>query len=349
VVAYLKFDHKPDGRLEARYQFLGLIEGLSESAFGQEHFRMDDFTQFHDEIRFVNNDLMVGKYFTDAQPESLPLFGPDSLGVFQRETDANDNARFGFYYWLRRSALTNTQAVSFLRPLLDARLPEGLGMTFDENMKGFYFDGFTPPAGGDGDKQIEAKPSAEGMEISLKMKITARDLNEFIGGWDHEARIDGAIEFANFNNQGRMICTINGSKSYFNYLRVNPSTGEAEMLYRIYFFAGPGKEYFFRGRKFLQKDGHGGVAGALEILHDFTTLYGRLIEVATGKEIGSALMKFRTFEDADAVLSFGDFLKSFNVIGSDDPFVQARGMLQFMALTNQFVVREYDPAGGLLG
>jgi hypothetical protein len=29
--------------------------------------------------------------------------------------------------------------------------------------------------------------------------------------------------------------------------------------------------------------------------------------------------------------------------------VQARGMLQFMALTNQFVVREYDPAGGLLG
>jgi cholesterol oxidase len=349
VVAYLKFDHKPDGRLEARYQFLGLIEGLSESAFGQDHFRMDDFTQFHDEIRFVNNDLMVGKYFTDAQPESLPLFGPDSLGVFQRERDANDNARFGFYYWLRRSALTDTPSVSFLRPLLDARLPEGLGMTFDENMKGFYFDGFTPPAGGDGDKQIEAKPSAEGMEISLKMKITARDLNEFIGGWDHEARIDGAIEFANFNNQGRMICTINGSKSYFNYLRVNPSTGEAEMLYRIYFFAGPGKEYFFRGRKFLQKDGHGGVAGALEILHDFTTLYGRLIEVATGKEIGSALMKFRTFEDADAVLSFGDFLKSFNVIGSDDQFVQARGMLQFMALTNQFVVREYDPAGGLLG
>ena len=116
------------------------------------------------------------------------------------------------------------------------------------------------------------------------------------------------------------------------------------MLYRIYFFAGPGKEYFFHGRKYLQKDGHGGVAGALEILHDFTTLYGRLIEIATGKEIGSALMKFRTFEDADAVLSFGDFLKSFNVIGSDDPFVQARGMLQFMALTNQFVVREYDPA-----
>ncbi len=309
---------------------------------------MDDFTPFHDEIRFVNKDLMVGKYFTDAQPPLLPLFGPDSLGVFQRETDASGKTRFGFYYWLRRSALTDTPAVSFLRPLLDVRLPEGLGMTFDEEMKGSYFDGFTPPAGSDGDKQIEAKPSAEGMEISLEMKITARDLNEFIDGWDHEARIDGTIRFANFNNQGRMICTINGPKSYFNYLRVNPATDEAEMIYRIYFFAGPGKEYLFHGRKYMQKDGHGGVAGPQEILHDFTTLYGRLTEVATGKQIGSALLKFRTFEDADAVRSFADYLKSFNVIGSDDPFVQARGMLRFMAMTNQFVVREYDPVGGLL-
>jgi hypothetical protein len=183
------------------------------------------------------------------------------------------------------------------------------------------------------------------MECSLEMRMTARDVNEFVEGWDHEARIDGTIRFANFNNQGMMICTINGPKSYFNYLRVNPTTQEVEMLYRIYFFAGPGKEYLFHGRKYLQKDGR----GIDEILHDFTTLYGRLIETATGKELGSALMKFRTFEDADALLSFGDFLKSFNVIGSDDPFVQARGMLQFMALTNQFVVREYDPAGGLLG
>jgi hypothetical protein len=344
VVAYLKFDHKPDGRLESRYQFLGLIEGLSEPSFGQDHFRMDDFTPFHDEIRFVNEDLMVGKYFTDARPPLLPLFGPDSLGVFQRETDASGNARFGFYYSLRRSALSDTPSVSFLRPLLDVRTPDGLGMTFNEEMKGVYFHGFAPPAGAAGDKQIEAKPAAEGMECSLEMRITARDLNEFIEGWDHEARIDGTIRFANFNNQGLMISTINGPKSYFNYLRVNPETQEAEMLYRIYFFTGPGKEYLFRGRKFLQKDGR----GIEEIVRDFTTLYGRLIETATGKEIGSAMMKFRMFEDADAVRSFANFLKSFTVIGSDDPFVQARGMLRFMALTNQFVAREYDPVSGLL-
>jgi hypothetical protein len=275
----------------------------------------------------------------------LPLFGPDSLGVFQREVDASGNARFGFYYWLRRSALADTPPVSFLRPLLDAHLPEGLGMTFDEEMKGVYFTGFTPPAGREGDKQIEAKAAAEGTEISLEMKMTARDANEFIEGWDHEARIDGVIRFASFDGQpGTMISTINGPKSYFNYLRINPATEEVEMLYRIYFFTGPGKEYLFRGRKYLQKDGR----GIDEIVHDFTTLYGRLTEVATGKEIGSALMKFRTFEDADAKRSFADYLKSFQIIGSDNPFVQARGRLRFMALTNQFVAREYELDGGHL-
>ena len=354
VVAYLKFDHKPDGRLEARYQFLGFFEGLADASFGQDHFRMDDFTPFHDEIRFVNQDLMIGQYFTDARPALLPLFGPDSLGVFHREKDQSSNVRFGFKYWLRRSPLTELPTNFFLRPLLDVRMPEGTGMTFTEEMKGSYFAGFNPPAGADGDKQIEAKPAAEGTECTWDMRIIARDLNEFIDGWDHEARIEGTVRFANFDGQGQMICTINSTKSFFNYMRVNPETQEAEMLYRIYFFAGPGKEYLFSGRKFLQKDGHGGT-GIREIVHDFTTLYGRLFEIAPDKsqrQIGSALMKFRTFEDLDAVRSFAEYLKSFQVTDAEgkkvDPFVQAQGRLRFMALTNQFVVSEYDPVGGFL-
>lgn len=349
VVAYLKFDHKPDGRLEARYQFLGLIEGLADPTFGQDHFRMDDFTPFHDEIRFVNKDMLVGQYFTDARPPMLPLFGQDSLGVFHREQEADGDVRFGFKYWLRRSTLTDTPTSGFLRPLLDVRLPEKTGMSFTEEMKGSYFADFVPPAGADGDKQIEAKPAAEGIECNWDMQISARDFNEFIEGWDHEARIDGTVRFANFNNQGQMICTINGTKSFFNYLRVNPATQEAEMLYRIYFFAGPGQEYCFHGRKYLQKDNDGGRSGIREIVHDFTTFYGRLTDVTAGKEIGSALMKFRTFEDADAIRSFAEYLKSFQVTGENvSPFVQAQGRLRFMALTNQFVAREYDPVGALL-
>jgi cholesterol oxidase len=346
MVAYLKFDHKPDGRLEARYQFLGLFEGLADPSFGQEHFRMDDFTPFHDEIRFVNQDMLIGKYATDARPPLLPLFGPDSLGLFQRETDASGRTRFAFYYTLYRSQLADTPSVSFLRPLLDMHLPEGTGLTFTEEMKGFYFPGFTPPAGRIGDEQIAAKTPAEGKECSVELRITARDLNEFIEGWEHEARLDGTIRFRDFDGQpGQTICTINGPKSFFNYLRVNPVTQEAEMLYRIYFFAGPGKEYLFSGRKYLQRDGR----DVREIVRDFTTCYGRLTETKTGREVGSALLRFRTFEDPDAVRSLADYLKSFDVTGTDNPFVQAQGQLRFMALTNQFVVREYDPVGVLLG
>ncbi len=349
VVAYLKFDHKPDGRLEARYQFLGLIEGLADPTFGQEHFRMDDFTSFHDEIRFVNNDMLIGQYFTDAKPPLLPLFGQDSLGIFQREQEADGNVRFGFKYWLRRSTLTDTPVSGFMRPVLDVRLPEKTGLTFDEEMKGFYYHGYTPPAGADGDRQIEAKSSAEGTACELNLRLSARDFNEFIEGWDHEMRIDGDIRFANFNGQGQLICTINGTKSFFNYLRVNPATKEAEMLYRIYFFTGPGQEYCFHGRKFLQKDNDGGRSGIREIVHDFTTLYGRLTDVKAGREVGSALMKFRTFEDADALRSFGNYLESFRVTGENiNDFVQAQGRLRFLALTNQFVAREYDPVGALL-
>lgn len=349
VVAYLKFDHQPDGRLEARYQFLGLIEGLADPTFGQDHFRMDDFTSFHDEIRFVNKDMLVGQYFTDARPPLLPLFGQDSLGVFQREQEANGNVRFGFKYWLRRSTLTDTPVSGFMRPLLDVRLPEKTGLTFDEQMKGFYYHGFAPPASADGDKQIEAKSSAEGTACELNLRVSARDFNEFIEGWDHEMRIDGDIRFANFNGQGQLICTINGTKSFFNYLRVNPATKEAEMLYRIYFFTGPGQEYCFHGRKFLQKDNDGGRSGISEIVHDFTTLYGRLTDVKAGREVGSALMKFRTFEDADALRSFSNYLESFRVTGENvNDFVQAQGRLRFLALTNQFVAGEYDPVGALL-
>ncbi|HMV86017.1 MAG TPA: GMC family oxidoreductase [Blastocatellia bacterium] len=345
VTAYLKFDLKPDGRLESRYQFLGLIEGLADGSFGQQHFRMDDFTPFHDEIRFVNPNLLVGKYVTDDRPTMFNLFGPDSLGLFHREKGADGSTRFGFYYWLKRSSLTETPPVGFLQPLLDVRLPEGVGLTFEEEMKGTFFPGFAPPAGRAGDQQLDAKPAAEGSEMSLEMRITARDLNEFIESAEHEAKLEGTIRLQNFEGQpGQTICTINSSKSFFNYLRVNPATQETEILYRIYFFAGVGKEYLFSGHKYMQKDAR----DVLEVVRDFTTCYGRLTEVKTGREVGTGLVRFRTFEDANALRSFADYLKSFRVLGTDNLFVQSQAQLRFLALTNQFIAREYDLVGSLL-
>ena len=63
-IAYLQFSNKPDGRFEARYQLMGLMEGLVVPSFLKDHFQLNDFTPFHDEIRKVSADFLVGKYVT---------------------------------------------------------------------------------------------------------------------------------------------------------------------------------------------------------------------------------------------------------------------------------------------
>ena len=84
VVAYLKFDPKPDGRLEARYRFLGMLEGMVEPVFAQDHFQMNDFTPFHDEIRYVDKDFLVGKYITASPPGSGSSSAPVPWACFTR-------------------------------------------------------------------------------------------------------------------------------------------------------------------------------------------------------------------------------------------------------------------------
>jgi hypothetical protein len=347
-VAYLKFDLQPDGRLEARYRFLGLLEGMVEPVFAQDHFQMNDFTPFHDEIRFVERDFMVGKYLTDPLPGYLELFGPDSLGLFHRETGPGGSPRFSFYYTLRRSQLGQLPATGFLQPLLNIRLPDGLGMTFDEEMVGFYFPGLSFPAGRRGDLNIEAKVPTSALppgavDCSFQVRMTIRDLNEFIEGSEHEASLDGTIHFADFAGKGPADFHIDPQKSYFNYLRVNPATQEAEMVYHLYFSCSEGKGFLLQGRKYMQKDLRGGIAGAQEILHDYTTLYCHLTETSTEKELGCGLLKFKTFEDPQAVGSMAKFFSSFQVTGTDSPVLKAEGRARFLAFTNQFILREYDP------
>ena len=70
-IAYLQFSNKPDGRFVARYELMGLMEGLVTPTFLKDHFQLNDFTPFHDEIRKVTADFLVGKYMT-----ALPAGGP---------------------------------------------------------------------------------------------------------------------------------------------------------------------------------------------------------------------------------------------------------------------------------
>ena len=140
-VAYLSFDAKPDGRLACRYLLMGLMEGLVLPSFLQDHFQLNDFTPFHDEIRKITSDFLVGKYITGFPPALSSALDNLSLGIFHSDSAGN----FGFYYMLTRTDMKALPTEALLSPFLDVYLPDGLSLTFNEEMVGWYFEGATTP------------------------------------------------------------------------------------------------------------------------------------------------------------------------------------------------------------
>jgi hypothetical protein len=347
-VAYLQCRNQPDGRFVTRYELLGLMEGLVTPSFLKDHFQLNDFTPFHDEIRKVTDDFLVGTYMTQLPAVVTPLVSNQSLGLFHTAP----GGKFGFYYTLTRVAGAELPTNSILRPFLDAQLPDGVGMTFDEEMVGWYFPGAaTTGPGRDGDLGIATRIPATGdpagaVSCKFNVRMTVRDVNEFVDGYEHEAQLKGTITFGQFAGQSPATFRVDESKSGFHYLRVNAQTGEAEMRYRLEFADTAGKRYALEGVKYMQKTAD--VQAIADLLGDYTTLYTHVYELqadGSAKEIGVGLLKFRTFEDLAAVGNLAGFLSSFQVTGTNDPLMQLQARLRFIAFTAQFVQREYDPLG----
>ena len=355
-IAYLQFSNKPDGRFEARYQLMGLMEGLVTPSFLKDHFQLNDFTLFHDEIRKVAPDYMAGKYITGLPPAAAVLPGGPSLGLLQ----TGPGGEFGFRYTLTRAEGRELPTNTLLKPFLDAQLPDGVGLTFDETMTGWYFPGQgTPSPGRAGDLSIGDRipvsgDPAGGAVCRFTARMTVADLNAFIDGYDHEAGIDGNISFSRFEGEEAPAFAIDSAKSRFRYLRLNAATGEAEMQYRIAFTGPTGRRFALEGVKYMQKDDAGVFRSIREILQDYTTLYCHVYELfpdGSTHETGTAWLKFRTFEDLAAAGNLAGFLASFQVTGTGDPFMQLQARMRFVAFTARFVQREYDPlgfGGGLL-
>jgi len=353
-VAYLRFDLKPDGRLQAGYQLMGLMEGLVLPSSVQDHFQLNDFTPFHDEIRKISSGFMVGKYVTGLPGGLPPALGGQSLGILH----SDQNGQFGFCYVISRTDQKALPVNTLMQPFLDVYLPDGLGMTFDEEMVGWYLEGATIPAPGrTGDLTIADRIPPSGAPegaaaCKFDVRMTVRDLNEFIDGPEHEASISGTISFDQFQGQAPAIFTVDPVSSRFNYLRVNSATGEAEMRYHMEFRSDKGRQFVFEGRKYMQKDAGGGPLGLREILQDYTTLYVHIYESqadGTQNHIGLGYMKFRTFEDIAAAGNLAGFLASFKVTGTSDPVLQLQGQMRFLAFTAQFVQRQYDPLSPDIG
>src|SRR5712692_9119063 len=144
-VAFLEFDLKPDGRLESHYQLMGLFEGLVIPSFAQEHFQLNDFTPFHDEVRQVDSNFMVGRYITGILPDLSVLMNGADLGILHSRPGTRE---FGFYYTLTRVEGTALRTSPLLQPFLDVQVPDGIGLTFDEEMTGWFFEGAKQPLAG---------------------------------------------------------------------------------------------------------------------------------------------------------------------------------------------------------
>ena len=341
--AYLQFSNLADGRFVARYQLMGLMEGLVMPSFLKDHFQLNDFTPFHDEIRKVTGDFLVGKYVTAVPADVSALVGNSTLGLFHTD----DGGQFGFYYTLTRIAGQALPTNTILKPFLDVQLPDGVGMTFDEEMVGSYFAGLhTPAPGRAGDLTI---PTSGGVSCTFTAHMAIDDVNEFIDGFEHEAAMSGTISFGDFAGMGAVTFGMDASASRFHYLRIDPATGEAEMNYHIEFQSATGRRFALDGVKYMQKDNSSGaIASIQDLLQDYTTLYCHITEQlpdGTSNELGVALTKFLTFENWAAVGNLAAFLASFQITGNKDPMVQLQARLRFLAFTAQFVVREYDPLG----
>lgn len=79
-----RFSFDDDGQLKNDYLFARTLAGTAAVSEREDHLRMDDLTQrFHDEIRQVNEDIMIGKYSSEASflfqwlPEGLSFLHID--------------------------------------------------------------------------------------------------------------------------------------------------------------------------------------------------------------------------------------------------------------------------------
>lgn len=85
-------EHGVDGQ----YEVLDTASGDVRIEFDEEQMEMFDFSNWHDEIRQVSSDFMVGKY-CQTETQLLPVPGDGSLGHIHGESEGGED-RLCLYY-----------------------------------------------------------------------------------------------------------------------------------------------------------------------------------------------------------------------------------------------------------
>ena len=152
--------------------------------------------------------------------------------------------------------------------------------------------------------------------------MTARDVNEFIDGPEHEA----AAARHNHLRQvpGRKPGDLSGrfTKQPVQLPRGQPRDRRSRNA------VSPGVFHSRRAGAFTSREEStcrgtaGSCAAWRNVLQDYTTLYCHIYERKDGQpdtQVGLGYLKFRTFEDLAAVGNLVGFLASFQVTGTNDP------------------------------
>jgi hypothetical protein len=105
-----EFNYTKDntGKLQMQYTFGGLLRGISKVVLTPEQMNMYDFTNWHDEVKLIKSDFMVGKWCSPWT--QIPLtFGPSFLSIEKGPEASRFCLRFTLRRKIQKSTLQKTR------------------------------------------------------------------------------------------------------------------------------------------------------------------------------------------------------------------------------------------------
>lgn len=87
----------PSGKVSCKWNFMNILKGNSKIEMTKDQMLMFDFTNFHDEIRMLTPDAMVGRYLPKSS-RLLDVIGDRDLGLLHFEKNAQGDKPMIYYY-----------------------------------------------------------------------------------------------------------------------------------------------------------------------------------------------------------------------------------------------------------
>lgn len=105
-----EFNYTKDnvGKLQMRYTFGGLLRGISKVVLTPDQMNMYDFTNWHDEVKIVKDDFMIGKWCS-PWTKVLLTFGPSFLSTEK----GPEGSRFCLRFILNRKKSSGSERKKF--------------------------------------------------------------------------------------------------------------------------------------------------------------------------------------------------------------------------------------------